>query len=466
MLFSSLTFLFIFLPLVLAGYHLLPRRFRNDLLLAASLLFYSWGEPLYLAVLFAVIFSNYAGALLIERTRGRGRHPLVLAGVILLNLGFLIHYKYSDFLAANLNAVLGTNFHFLGIVMPIGISFYTFQAVSYLVDVYRRQVPAQRDVYQLALYIALFPQLVAGPIVKYHDIAAQLRERVETGSDKIHGLQRFILGLAKKVLLANALGEVADKIFAMPPETLAVSHAWGGALFYALQLYFDFSGYSDMAIGLCRVFGFHIPENFNYPYTATSITEFWRRWHISLSTWFKEYLYIPLGGNRVSRGRMYFNLGLVFLATGLWHGAQWSFIAWGLYHGLFIVLEKLTGWNREPVGWRKRVRHAYLLLVVLVGWVFFRSDHLGYAGNYLRVMFGLLDPIPQYGWPFFVQHWNLLAFGAAAVAASGVFRNILNAFPGNRLSPWLLNLWLLGLFYLSFLTLAGSTYNPFIYFRF
>jgi alginate O-acetyltransferase complex protein AlgI len=466
MLFSSLTFLFIFLPLVLAVYFAVPRRFRNDWLLVASILFYAWGEPVYLGMMFFVIFSNYLGALLIERFRRKAGRFAALFIVVLINLGFLIYFKYFNFIATNLNAGLGTGIHFIQVVMPIGISFYTFQAVSYLVDVYRRDVPAQRDVYKVALYIALFPQLVAGPIVKYHDIAVQLRERAETWDDVILGLKRFLLGLSKKVLIANAMGAVVDKIFALPVGSLSVSHAWIGAIFYSLQLYFDFSGYSDMAIGLCRVFGFHIPENFNYPYVSTSITEFWRRWHISLSTWFKEYLYIPLGGNRISGRRTYVNLAVVFLATGLWHGAQWTFVVWGLYHGFFIILEKLTGWNKEKTGWLRIAQHAYLLLAAVVGWVIFRADHLGYARDYIRLMFGCFDTIPCYGWPYFIQNWTLVALGIALVASSGVFRNILSAFGNSRIYPWLLNLWLLGLFYLCFLFLAGSTYNPFIYFRF
>ncbi len=466
MLFSSLTFLFIFLPLVLAVYFAVPRRFRNDWLLATSILFYAWGEPVYLGMMFFVIFSNYLGAILIERFRGQGGRLATLVAVLLINLGFLVYFKYFNFIASNLNAGLGTELDFIQVIMPIGISFYTFQAISYLVDVYRGDVPAQRDIYKVALYIALFPQLVAGPIVKYHDIAVQLRARIETWDDAILGLKRFIVGLAKKVLLANALGEVVDKVFSVPVGELAVSQAWIGAVFYSLQLYFDFSGYSDMAIGLCRIFGFHIPENFNYPYISTSITEFWRRWHISLSTWFKEYLYIPLGGNRVSSRRMHVNLAIVFLATGLWHGAQWNFVVWGLCHGFFIIVEKLTGWNKPKAGWRRGAQHAYLLLAVLLGWVVFRADTLAYARDYLRLLFGCFDAMPLYGWRYFIQNWNLVALGVALVASMGLFRNILTAFNTNRVYPWLLNLWLLGLFYLCFLFLAGSTYNPFIYFRF
>ncbi len=466
MLFSSLTFLCIFLPLVMAAYFLLPRRFRNDLLLVASILFYAWGEPLYLAMMFFVIFTNYLGALLIEKLRGGGGRHLALAGVALINLGFLVYFKYFNFLVTNLNAWIGSDIGFIQVVMPIGISFYTFQAISYLVDVYRGDVPAQRDVYKVALYIALFPQLVAGPIVKYHDIAIQLRDRRETWSDVVLGLKRFVVGLAKKVLVANALGEAVDPIFALAPGALSVSQTWFGAVFYALQLYYDFSGYSDMAIGLCRVFGFHLPENFNYPYVSKSITEFWRRWHVSLSTWFKEYLYIPLGGNRISKPRTYFNLAVVFFATGLWHGAQWSFIVWGLYHGLFIVAEKLTGWNRDRTGWRRAVQHAYLLLVALIGWVIFRADDLGYARDYILRMFGLLPGASDFGWRYFVQNSTLIMFAVAVISATGVFRNMLAAFPTSKAYPWLLNFWLLGLFYLSFLALAGSTYNPFIYFRF
>ena len=325
MLFSSMTFLFLFLPAVCAVYYLVPKRLKNDVLLASSFFFYAWGEPHYVFIMILSVFINYAGALLIEKTNFK---KLFLALTILLNLGFLGYFKYFNFLAENINLLLRRDIDPLKIIMPIGISFYTFQAMSYVIDVYRKTAPAQKNIYNLALYIVLFPQLVAGPIVKYHDIAAQIDGREEDIDKVYRGILRFIGGLAKKVMIANTLGAVADEIFAADLQYISVFLAWIGALAYMFQIYFDFSGYSDMAIGLCLVFGFKIPENFNYPYISKSITEFWRRWHISLSTWFKQYLYIPLGGNRISKARTAVNLMIVFLVTGFWHGASWNFILW------------------------------------------------------------------------------------------------------------------------------------------
>ena len=317
MLFSSMTFLFVFMPLVMAVYFFAKQEIRNYILLIASIIFYAWGEPRYLAVMIITILVNYIGAVLLDRHIFSGRRKLILLLTIAADLGFLIYFKYFNFLIENINGLLTKEIEFIDVVMPIGISFYTFQAMSYLIDVYRREVPAQRDIYKLALYIVLFPQLVAGPIVKYHDVCAQIDERTVEFSNVVIGLKRFIIGLAKKVLIANTLALVVDKIFAQVPENLTMGYSWLGALAYCLQLYYDFSGYSDMAIGLGLMFGFKFLENFNYPYISKSITEFWRRWHISLATWFKLYLYIPLGGNRVSAGRTYLNLFIVFLVTGI-----------------------------------------------------------------------------------------------------------------------------------------------------
>lgn len=320
MLFSSMSFVFAFLPLVLLLYYLChTRRARNGVLLLASIVFYGWGEPKYLLVMLISMILTWGAGLLIARGK---RKLLWLVLTVLLDLGILIYFKYTNFLLENISAVLNHQLDPIHVVMPIGISFYTFQAISYLVDVYRGDVQVQKNLYKVMLYISLFPQLVAGPIVKYHDIALQIDGRKETLSDFSLGLRRFIVGLSKKMLIANTMGAVADKIFTLPVEQFDPSTAWIGAIAYAFQIYYDFSGYSDMAIGLCLMFGFRLPENFNYPYISASITEFWRRWHISLSTWFKEYLYIPLGGNRVSKKRNLFNLFVVFLATGIWHGAS------------------------------------------------------------------------------------------------------------------------------------------------
>ena len=334
MLFSSMTFVFMFLPIVCATYLLARKELQNYILLIASVIFYAWGEPRYLAIMFLTIIINYVGANYISRSKNPLHRKLLLAITIVADLSFLFYFKYFNFVMDNINAAFNANLTFIDVVMPIGISFYTFQALSYVVDVYRGEVQVQKDIYKLALYICLFPQLIAGPIVKYHDVAEQISDREVTFDKVAYGVKRFIIGLSKKMLIANTLGAVADKIFTQPVEQFDAFTAWIGAIAYSFQLFYDFSGYSDMAIGLGSIFGFKFLENFNYPYISKSITEFWRRWHISLSTWFKEYLYIPLGGNRVSKARNYFNLFVVFLATGFWHGAAWNFIFWGLWHGL------------------------------------------------------------------------------------------------------------------------------------
>lgn len=364
MLFSTMTFIYVFLPIVCTLYLLIRKELRNHLLLLASLIFYAWGEPKYLLVMLSTIGVNYIFALLIESTKdknsdlsgeqstsnkGLKQHtPLIcLIIALVINLSILGYFKYFNFLCENINLLFKANIDFIKVVMPIGISFYTFQAISYLVDVYRGDTRAQRNIYKLALFISLFPQLIAGPIVKYHDVNEQIDHRDIDLNDISYGIKRFIIGLSKKMLIANTFGEIADKVFNQDATAVSPGIAWIGAIAYTLQIFFDFSGYSDMAIGLGRIFGFKFKENFNYPYISKTISEFWRRWHISLSTWFKEYLYIPLGGNRKSPTRTYINLSIVFLATGIWHGAAWNFICWGIWNGLFIVIERFFGLNRE-----------------------------------------------------------------------------------------------------------------------
>ncbi|MBQ9201562.1 MAG: MBOAT family protein [Bacteroidales bacterium] len=466
MLFSSLSFIGIFLPIVCLLYFIVTPKLRNYVLLGASILFYAWGEPVYVAVMLLTIVVNFVGALLMERFDRHKRLWLVLT--ILADLGFLFYFKYFNFFAENINALLHAHLDFVEVLMPIGISFYTFQAISYLVDVYRGDTPAQHDIFKLSLFICLFPQLIAGPIVKYNDIAAQIDER-EVNLDKVlHGIRRFIMGLAKKVLIANTLGAVADKIFEQAPDTIQTSVAWLGSVAYSLQLLFDFSGYSDMAIGLGLIFGFHIKENFNYPYISKSITEFWRRWHISLSSWFKEYLYIPLGGNRRGKKRQYLNLWIVFLCTGFWHGAAWNFIFWGIWHGLFIVLEKMTGWHKDtPLRWKRVLQHVYTILVFVVGWVMFRADNMGYALSYIGNMFGLVSPHDVlYSLAFYVDNIELIAFAVALLCCTPVFSHLQETAGRHRWINILLNGWLLVLLVLCIMSLASSTYNPFIYFRF
>ena len=463
MLFSSMTFVFMFLPIVCALYLLSQKRFHNPILLAASILFYAWGEPKYLAIMLLTILINYAGAIAVEKFNHK---KLWLIFTIIVDLGLLIYFKYFNFIIDNINNLFHSHINAIDVIMPIGISFYTFQALSYVIDVFRGDCKAQKDIYKLALYICLFPQLIAGPIVKYHDVAEQIEDR-KVNFDKVTiGVKRFIIGLSKKMLIANTLGVIADKIFTQPADTFSPLVAWLGSISYTLQLYYDFSGYSDMAIGLGLIFGFQFMENFNYPYISKSITEFWRRWHISLSTWFKQYLYIPLGGNRISKNRTYINLGIVFLLTGIWHGASWNFVFWGIWNGFFIILEKMTGWHNDtdklPV---KILKHIYTIFVFILGWVMFRADNMTYAWTYLKNMFGLVKVHDiTYTMMYYVDNIEIITLIAAILCAMPIFRNMIHI--EKKPVKLLVNIWLLVLFILSSASIAASTYNPFIYFRF
>lgn len=483
MVFSSVTFLFLFLPLVLLAYLVLGHRGRNLLLLAASLFFYFWGEQFYVLVMLASIAVNHGFGLLIDRARRRGASGKgALAGAISANLALLGFFKYADFTVENLNVVLaGAGLDPVPLPqvhLPIGISFFTFQAMSYVIDLYRGVCAVQRNPLRLGLYISVFPQLVAGPIVRYSEIAGQIAFRSLRPDDFAAGAQRFVWGLGKKVLIANPAGLMADQIFELPAESISIGTAWLGILCYTLQIYFDFSGYSDMAIGLGRMFGFRFPENFNYPYVSRSVREFWRRWHITLSSWFRDYLYIPLGGNRHGRLRTGFNLLLVFFLCGLWHGASWNFVLWGLVHGGFLVLERGPfgrALERLP-GW---MQHGYLLLVVVHTWVLFRVEELDDALSYFAAMYGLGDAhrmLPQ------------VAMEVDPVLLASVVAGIALSLP---LRPWLKSRWtawigseaytgtatehvvhtarmllMSGILLLSASSLAVGSYNPFIYFRF
>ena len=465
MLFSSFSFVFAFLPLVLLLYYLRSGlTWRNNVLLGASILFYAWGEPRYLLILLISVTITWLAAIAVEKWRRFALPSIIIA--LLLDLGILVYFKYTNFILENLSAVFSHELDMIHVVMPIGISFYTFQAISYLIDVYRREVPVQHNLYTLLLYITLFPQLVAGPIVKYHDIYLQIDSRKETLEKFTCGARRFIIGLSKKMLIANTMGEIADKIFTLPADQFDTATAWLGAIAYSFQIYFDFSGYSDMAIGLCLLFGFKLPENFNYPYISRSITEFWRRWHMSLSTWFKEYLYIPLGGNRVSKTRNLFNLFVVFLTTGIWHGASWCFVIWGLWHGLFIILEKVTGWHKKEGGIILRVvQHCSLIFIVIIGWVFFRAETLTQGAQYLGTMFGLSEIKSSH--LTIHQTMNMLTWFTMALAivlSMPLARRL--AYAEGVWTARLANVWCIVLFVLSWATMAASTYNPFIYFRF
>jgi alginate O-acetyltransferase complex protein AlgI len=390
MVFSDTFFLFGFLPYVLAAYYLAPRSLRNALLLAASLLFYAWGEKQYCWVLFVSIVGNYVTGLLLARVRSpRAARSLVTAAVV-ANLLLLVAFKYANFLVDNLNLLPLLRrhpIHLSPVHLPIGVSFFTFQAIAYVLDVYHREVPAERNPVRYALYAALFPHLVAGPIVRYRDIADQLPGRRVPLDFFASGVRRLIIGLGKKVLLANTLAVAADRAFGRPPAEVDAGAAWVGLLCYSLQIYFDFSGYSDMAIGLGRMFGFDFLENFRHPYSAASVTEFWRRWHISLSSWLRDYVYIPLGGSRCRPGRVLANLMTVFVLCGLWHGAAWTFLVWGLWHGAFLIAERVglgQALERAP----RPLRHIYTLLAVMGGWVFFRADTFRQAGGYVASLFG------------------------------------------------------------------------------
>lgn len=478
MLFSSPLFLFLFLPVVLALYFATPRAGRNAVLLMMSIIFYAWGERAFALVMIASIACNFVLGLFVARTRKTRTGRLMLALAIILNLGLLIAFKYAGFIAANVNHVLVST----GVApipvpqlhLPIGISFFTFHSLSYVIDIHRGDAEVQRNPIDLALYIALFPQLIAGPILRYHHIDRQIRHRTITIGDFAIGAQRFVIGLAKKVLVANTLAVPVDKIWALPAIELSSSLAWLATVCYTLQIYYDFSGYSDMAIGLGRMFGFHFQENFNYPYISQSIREFWRRWHISLSTWFRDYLYLPLGGNRHGVGRTYANLLIVFLLCGLWHGATWCFVIWGLFHGAFLVLERLRlmRWLETSPAF---VRHTYTLLAVMTGWVLFRSETLPQALAHLRAMAGVgahglvagsalrfLDPI------------TIAALVAGVLFSAPVLRRLRDeiaprlerASSGVVLVPLIRLTTVAVLFTASAIQLAAGTYNPFIYFRF
>jgi alginate O-acetyltransferase complex protein AlgI len=482
MLFSSPVFLFLFLPLTLLGYYLIRIQYRNYFLLLASMVFFAWGGVSYSLLLVISIIFNYLTGLGIGKSKLQKWRKLFLMTGVLLNLMFLAAFKYLGFILENLSrlfASIGHEIEPFNILLPIGISFYTFQAISYLVDVYRREVPYQRSIWDLGLFISLFPQLIAGPIVRYHEIERQIAFRQSTIERFAGGIRRFIIGLGKKVLIANSMGFVADECFGLGAGQLTTSLAWLGVVSYSLQIYFDFSGYSDMAIGLGKMFGFELPENFNFPYIAKSIKEFWRRWHISLSSWFKDYLYIPLGGNRLGLHRTYINLFIVFFVTGLWHGASWNFVVWGLVHGLFLVIEKLTE-KHFPHKLPSLLQHGYTLFVVMMAWVLFRADNFAIAANYYAALFGFTDAVTD---PLFLNrliNYQYMFFLLLGVMASfNVFKSAARlsaSWPpfGRYLKrPWFStslqiadSLYLLVLFSMCAMYLLAKTYNPFIYYRF
>lgn len=466
-----MVFLWCFLPITLFFYYIIDKKFKNGFLLFASLVFYFWGEPSYIIVLLSSIVFNYFIARLIDKGEG-GRRKMLLILAVLGNVFLLGYFKYFNFIIEALNMIAGKEqFVFKHVALPIGISFYTFQSLSYIVDLYNKKIEVQKNILNLALYIALFPQLIAGPIVKYKDIDTQLSEREENAEKFAEGIRRFIIGLGKKVIIANTLATAADKAFTCNAGEISQSLAWCGIICYTLQIYYDFSGYSDMAIGLGKMFGFDFLENFNIPYISRSIREYWRRWHMSLSGWFKDYVYIPLGGNRHGETRTLVNLFLVFLLTGIWHGAGFTFIVWGAYHGLFVVLERaFLGKILEQEKF-KILSHIYMLSVVTLGFVIFRADTLSHAGDYFRAMFlGNQNVL-----------WNMLeaadihtaiAF-VLAILCSGFFVPLkdritakIKATAGENAYQISCSIGLIFIFAWCILKLISGTYNPFIYFRF
>lgn len=468
MVFSSLTFLCIFLPVVLALYYLLPTlRIRNVLLIAVSLLFYAYGEPVYVLLMIASIIINYIFGRLLG-TENKKKRQWILAIAVVINIGLLVVFKYLDMMVQTVNQLCGSEIPLVGLALPIGISFFTFQALSYVIDVYRREVEPQKNLWNVMLYISFFPQLIAGPIVKYHDIQEQIDNRNTDVKEIAEGLRRFIIGLSKKVLISNTMAVTADALFAAGAGELNILSAWIAAIAYMLQIYFDFSGYSDMAIGLGHMFGFRFLENFRYPYISANIQEFWRRWHISLSTWFKEYLYIPLGGNRKGKARTCLNKMIVFFSTGLWHGANWTFVLWGLWHGVFLLFEQVCPVKKLP----KVLAHIYALLVVCVGFVMFRADTFGQGMFMIGTMFGGWEFSPvqmAVVWeqltPIFLVTLVVAVFGSAplipkAAEACLVRENL------RKPATYFSYMASFVLLILCMLSLSSGTYNPFIYFRF
>lgn len=470
MVFSSIPFLFYFLPLCLLVYFLLPKNARNTVLFVFSLIFYAWGEPVYVVLMLFSTVLDYCCGRMIHKHRGTKKAKAALLVSVIVNLSLLAVFKYSDFLIESVNGLLGTGIPLPHLPLPIGISFYTFQTMSYSIDLYRGETDVQKNILSFGAYVALFPQLIAGPIVRYKTVARELDSRRENLDDFGSGIHRFIIGLGKKVLLGNSIGMVWDTLSAAAPGEQTVLGAWLGILCYAFQIYFDFSGYSDMAIGLGRMFGFHFDENFDYPYCSQSITEFWRRWHISLGTWFREYVYIPLGGNRKGVPRQILNIAVVWLLTGIWHGASWNFLLWGVYYAVLLIAEKLfllKLLQRLP----RLLRHLYALLMILIGWVIFAFDQIGAGLAYLGRMFGM-GGIPMVdNRSLFLLLTNTILLIVLILASTPLPKRLMEK-AGQALSarPALrgiaVSLFTAAVFLLVTAYLVDGSYNPFLYFRF
>ncbi len=468
MVFSSIPFLYYYLPCVLVLYFLVPERWHNHVLLAASLFFYAWGEPLYVWLMLFMIILGYAAGILIQKSRdGKYRFlkpETVLLAAVMIYAGIFIYFKYTDFLIDSFNAVTKLSVPLLHIVLPVGISFYIFQIISYLTDVFRGKVPAQKNIIALATYIAMFPQLIAGPIVRYRTVAEQIQERKTTLLMVQSGIYRFVIGLSKKVLLANELGAFCD-VFRQSTDK-SVLYYWMYALALTQYIYFDFSGYSDMAIGLGRILGFSFPENFNYPYISGSITEFFRRWHISLGSWFRDYLYIPLGGNRVSEMKWYRNILIVWLFTGLWHGAAWNFAIWGLYFGVLLIIEKK--WLSGILQKAGVIGHIYVLFLVVVGFVIFNAADMAQAADDLKCMFGMgsILPVSKEAWYYLGSYGVTMLIGL--VGCTPLATCMISKIPpqADNIRFVIQTVGIIGLLLLSTAYLVDGSFNPFLYFRF
>jgi alginate O-acetyltransferase complex protein AlgI len=484
MVFSSPEFLFLFLPVVLFFTFLLGRRFSNFILLIASLLFYSWGESGLVIIMIFSILVNYLFGLWVGVAKTQKAAKWVIGLSVFFNIGLLIIFKYTNFIFDTINFFLGhlgmSPILIAPVHLPIGISFYTFHSLSYVIDLYRKKTPVQKNPINIALYITFFPQLIAGPIIRYHDIAKQLVDRT-VGIDMFaSGMRRFIIGLGKKVLIANTMATVADQIFSIPSWELSTSMAWLGVITYGFQIYFDFSGYSDMAIGLARVFGFKFLENFNYPFMSRSMREFWKRWHISLTNWFKDYLYIPLGGSRISTSRTFINLIFVFFITGLWHGASWNYVIFGFYHGFFLILErigleKLIKRIWSPIG------HLYFFIIININWAIFRCNDIPHSIGYIKSMFGFVNHQASfYNTPDMYLNNEIIFTLIIATLFSFPLFGLIKNFYQNRIVSYSksgagivkagfstgIMLIYIAIFLISAMSLASGTYNPFIYFRF
>ncbi len=472
--FSSLTFIFFFLPIALVLYYSSPKKLKNIVLLAVSLFFYAWGEPIYIFLMLFSACVDYMHGLLIHKYRltHKAKARTALISSLVVNIAILTFFKYADFLIGNINSLFGMGIEPLDLPLPIGISFYTFQTMSYSIDVYRGHVKPQKNLITLALYVTLFPQLIAGPIVRYETIAKELQNRKVTSQQFSDGVQLFIIGLGKKVLIANAIGELWFEIQSQSPSDLTVLTAWLGIIAFAFQIYFDFSGYSDMAIGLGKMFGFNFPKNFNYPYIAKSVTEFWRRWHISLGSWFRDYVYIPLGGNKKGQWKTYRNLFIVWGITGLWHGASWNFALWGLYFGVIIAIEK-AGLLKGLSKLNPFFQHVYLIFIILVSWLLFVFEDFSAGFAYAKVLFGL-STNSLYDTQFLYYFYTnsiliLIAVFASMPTIRYIQNNVLSKWSGsisNSIQQTIAIICFIAILFLCTAYLVDDSFNPFLYFRF